>query len=343
MAVNMIGEAAHISGARPTSRRYREEMTSAERSNIRNAIWLCVGHSREIDRDEVKFTIELLHQIKIAHEKRCEHSTPSWQEALNSDLLTTSLDHSLIELVGVDKSDLFAIGPNITCLGELVGFDEGEWRFLVHHFVRGDRNTLVDFIGDFDQYATSDRYVLSNELGDGRSLQAQPSWAKERAGILVRCPVQPRSPRADVACLPSTWALTPDHDLSENWSTVSGLASLPQTIRSSLSLIRGESPMFKTAGSWLVDYYQDFRNSRWFTQIVKLEVIRHAAIPYLDPHSMPQGTPLQCIDRVYNVEALSDAPVKRWLPMRFDLEVHGLGRWQQEIRIMVEGKDRGLK
>jgi hypothetical protein len=71
VAVANIGEAAHICGARPGSRRYVESMTPEERSSIHNAIWLCVHHARLIDRDEATFTIEQLLQMKRGHEALC--------------------------------------------------------------------------------------------------------------------------------------------------------------------------------------------------------------------------------------------------------------------------------
>src|SRR5574337_977426 len=64
----IIGEAAHIEGARPSDRRYNPKMTSEERSNIRNGIWLCASCHKEIDDDPKKFTVELLQEMKKHHE-----------------------------------------------------------------------------------------------------------------------------------------------------------------------------------------------------------------------------------------------------------------------------------
>ncbi|HDR8948035.1 TPA: hypothetical protein ACU967_006135 [Burkholderia contaminans] len=44
-------------------------MSQEQRRDISNGIWLCVAHSREIDRDMVKYTAALLKQFKAAHEQ----------------------------------------------------------------------------------------------------------------------------------------------------------------------------------------------------------------------------------------------------------------------------------
>src|ERR1700733_2530734 len=70
-AVTMIGEAAHICGAAPGSRRYDASMTSEERASIDNAIWLCADHAEMIDRDEATYPVEKLRAMKREHEASC--------------------------------------------------------------------------------------------------------------------------------------------------------------------------------------------------------------------------------------------------------------------------------
>ena len=62
-AVANIGEAAHICGAAPGAKRYDPAMTAEERSEIGNAVWLCSKHARLIDRDDVTYTVEVLHLV----------------------------------------------------------------------------------------------------------------------------------------------------------------------------------------------------------------------------------------------------------------------------------------
>jgi hypothetical protein len=67
-AVN-VGQAAHIKGANPGSARYNPEMTPTERSEVTNGIWLCSKCATLIDRDEKRFTVDLLYSWKRNHEK----------------------------------------------------------------------------------------------------------------------------------------------------------------------------------------------------------------------------------------------------------------------------------
>jgi hypothetical protein len=44
-----VGVAAHIAAASPGGPRFDPAMTAADREDIRNGIWLCQTHAREID------------------------------------------------------------------------------------------------------------------------------------------------------------------------------------------------------------------------------------------------------------------------------------------------------
>ena len=69
--------------------------------------------------------------------------------------------------------------------------------------------------------------------------------------------------------------------------------------------------------------------------ILKLEVIRQAAIPYHDNVQNREYTPLPCIERVWQVELLAETPENHRLPVRLDLDVAGVGRQQYEIPIYI--------
>jgi hypothetical protein len=71
----IIGEAAHIEGARPSDRRYNPRMTSEQRRDISNGIWLCGDCHKEVDDDPGQFTVEWLHNMKKDHEDSVLHSS----------------------------------------------------------------------------------------------------------------------------------------------------------------------------------------------------------------------------------------------------------------------------
>jgi hypothetical protein len=116
---------------------------------------------------------------------------------------------------------------------------------------------------------------------------------------------------------------------------VSGLDALPQQVKTCLSHQKGESPFHRDFGTRFAEYYRLLSGSPWFERYLKLEITRQAAIPYIDPTNNQQYTPLLCVERVFAVELLADAPAKNWLPIRVDLEVKGIGRWQHDLSVCV--------
>lgn len=73
---------------------------------------------------------------------------------------------------------------------------------------------------------------------------------------------------------------------------------------------------------------------------MKLDVIRQAAIPYRERVMNRQDTPLRWVTRVYGFELLSETPKGNRLPVRVDLDVQGLGRWQHDLSIYMPTKEQ---
>ncbi|MPQ72651.1 hypothetical protein [Acetobacter senegalensis] len=321
--VNMIGKAAHIHAAAsgPGARRYLASMTHNERTHITNAIWLCATHADLIDRDEVTYTADVLRAMKSEHEAKCAERQ---RNALSA---------------GEPSPDLIAIGPDIVFVGKFLGVEGEVWSFHLQSFIGGDVHTLITFADCYDKTATSDRFVLVNELGDGRALRAKPSVTRETTGgYTVRCPVFPSAERISAADIPKSWALSDSHDLmtnNGNWTMVSGVDALPQQLKTCLSHQKGESPLHRDFGTRFAEYYNLLSGSLWLDRYLNLEVIRQASIPYIDPTNNQQYTPLLCVERVFAIKILSDTPTKNWLPIRVDLSVKGLGRWQHDLSVCI--------
>jgi hypothetical protein len=318
-AVVNVGVAAHIYAAAPNGRRYDLNMTTAERSNIRNGIWLCSTHSVEIDRDESRYTPDLLKKMRAEHERRAAIELNAGKGAFHG-------------------ADLIAIGPDVVVVGELLGTSGREWSIRIDHFVEGDLRSLITFSEKFDSFDVYDRYLLVNAIGDGRRVKQGPAWRKVGTSVELICDVEEGFPRIDANRLGSTLATNSTHDIdvvNGDLAVISGLDSLPQSIKENLSMLQGESPFHPKAGSRIKEYFDTFEGSPWLQRWVKLEVIRLASIPYRDTLLSKEYTPLQSVLHVNDVEQLDATRTGDWLKFRFLLDVQGIGPWEQEIEIFV--------
>ncbi|THK35169.1 hypothetical protein EHS39_26290 [Ensifer sp. MPMI2T] len=327
-AFAIVGDAAHICAAAPGpgARRYDETMSPEERSGIGNAIWLCPTHARLIDRDEATHTADALRAMKAGREKACAEEIRAGAGTLPG-------------------SGLLAIGPDIVCAGEIAQVMAGSWTLNLKHFVAGDRHAMVGFSGGFASRAAEDRYILSNELGDGRVQSEAPALVMQGGNCMVTCPVAPNVPRIDAQKLGSDFALHPEtNDLyveNSSIARVSGADYLPQKIRALLSMQRGENVFAATAGVRFYEYFEAFKGTFWLPQMLMLDVIRQAAIPVGDGIVIaPWTTPLRCVTRVRGVELLLGSPENNRLPLRVDLDVQGVGRWQSDLEIYMPTRDQ---
>lgn len=150
-ATTVIGKAAHITAASsgPGARRYDALKLPEERAGPSNAIWLCSDHADLIDRDESTYSVERLHAIKRDHE---EATALAVRTGARADLLT----------------GLVAIDPDLICTGKLTSVLAESWTLRLAHFLAGDMHGVVSFIDGFAEMKPEVRYVLSNELVDGR-------------------------------------------------------------------------------------------------------------------------------------------------------------------------------
>jgi hypothetical protein len=83
----------------------------------------------------------------------------------------------------VDLAGSLAIGPDIVCTGEITEIGAASWTLRLRHFLIGDVHALSAFIGGFGLSGFGDRYVLSNELSDGRVLIVAPTLTRQAISI----------------------------------------------------------------------------------------------------------------------------------------------------------------
>ena len=325
-SVTDVGVAAHINSA-AKGRRYAPNMPPEVRKDIRNGIWLCATHSIEIDRDEAKYTANILRQMKDEHERFIADELNAGRGCF-------------------PRSDLVAIGPNIVGVGELLGTAGKDWSIRIDHFVEGDLRALIDFSERFDSIDPYDRYLLDNTLGEGRQLANGPAWRRAGSSIELNCTVEQRFQRVDVRKLGQTMATNAANDLfvkDGNVAMVSGLDSLPQRIKNALSMLQGESPVHPKAGSRLKEYFDAFENSPWLQRWVKLEVVRLACIPYYDRVQQKVYPLVPSVLQVLGVEQIPPERTAQWQDFRFKLDVQGVGVWEHVIAIFVPQGARPLQ
>ncbi|CAI2096379.1 Uncharacterised protein [Serratia fonticola] len=314
-----LGVAAHICAAAPDGPRYDPNMTTEQRRHIENGIWLCVKHSVLIDRDTISYPVEVLHSMKMIHEEAMKLENRSGRGFLQ-------------------HTDFIAIGPDIVGLGELQGSTSNNWSIKIDHFVAGDISKLISFIENYEEQELYDRYLIINALGDGRQLATAPSWRKDGNSIELTCSVKNRFPRKNAKNLGSTFATNASNDIyliNRGIAVVSGIKALPHKIRTTLSLIQGESPFYPKAGTRLKEYFDEFEDSPWLLRWIKLEVIRQSCIPLHDKITNTESTPLECVTKVIDVVPMPSTKEGKWREIKFKLEVEGVGIWEETLSICV--------
>jgi hypothetical protein len=316
MAVAGTGVAAHIHAAASGGKRYLVSMTKEERADVENGIWLCATHARLVDEDDVTYTADRLRAMKRQHEQMMARLVAAAEPAQNG-------------------SELVALGPNVVATGRVSGASAGHWTLTLEHFVTGDLAALTAYASDFANLPRANRYVLANELGDGRVLAAAPVWRTTETGLVVEADVEARFPRIRAEELGTDLMLGPDGDLTPEMAMVSGVDALPQKVQLGLWHQKGDAFWDPEFGTRISEYYVLFGATPWFAQLVKMEAVRMAAIPFFDSFHNNEYTPFQCVDRVLDVLLRSDAPVDRHLPVRVRLEVVGLGEWTRDLTLFI--------
>ncbi len=131
-----VGVAAHITAAAVGGPRYDSSLTPKQRASIENAIWLCQGCSRMIDRDTDLYTAQLLRDWKQQAENRARLRTKGkskFRAIAPSELHT--------RLTPGEKALLRALVEEFGCEVKLhaqVPHEQGGWLNLHAAVVRGE-------------------------------------------------------------------------------------------------------------------------------------------------------------------------------------------------------------
>lgn len=324
-AVNNTGVASHIYAAAPGGRRYRSDMTSEERSDITNGIWLCVTHSVMIDRDEVTFTPEVLFKMKDDHERKIQH------------------EH--LKLPEKAKSELFRLGSQLIFSGKLLSVEPNKWSIKLDEYISGDKFNILNVINCFDDLTKEGKCIISESLSDARLITIPPRMAFTSTGLILELKVSPRTKRISGRNLGSDLALDDTGDfIIENGDIklISGIDRLSQHLMICLSTQKGEVYGQPEIGVNLSEYYNLFKCTTWLERILKLEVIYHSALGPENHFPVERKTTLECIDRVEDFYVVSDILDKDFFTVFISVQVKDYGLWEGEVKIYLDKKAKLL-
>ncbi|MEX3172937.1 hypothetical protein AB4M04_12690 [Serratia quinivorans] len=326
-AVNNTGVAAHIYAAAPGGRRYKREMTSKERSDITNGIWLCVTHSVMIDRDEVKFTPEILIKMKEEHERNIQNEHLKFPGEIEK------------------KQELFRLGSKLIFTGEFLSVELTKWNININEYISGNKFEILNIINYFNDLTNEGRCIISESLSDARLLMTPPRMVFTSTGLILELQVSPRTKRISGSALGSDLALDDTGDLlieNGDFKITSGIDRLSQHLMVCLSTSKGEIYGHPEIGVTLSEYYNLFKHTTWLERILKLEVVYHSAIGQENNFIEERQTTLECIDRVEDFYVVSDIPDDDFFTIFIGVQVKDYGHWEGEVKVYLNKKTKLL-
>lgn len=307
-SVTITGVAAHICAAAPGpgARRYDPNMSPEERSHIENGIWLCASCSILIDRDEHRFTVEKLHQIKYQHE--------------------SSRRIGILEDSG--ENNIIAIGPDIIVLGHIIRSAPERMKIRLSHFVSGSLRELWALEQGFSKWSPERRYVLCNELGFGGLLYGPPVIEKINNSYEIQFALQKQVLRQDARVEISTLC-------RNTLKRISGINAFIQIFECVLGMAQGTCFSNLSLGSDISDLYWRYKGSPWFKNLVIMEMIRLCSIPQLNKSQETPSTPFLVVNRINNVEIPSCKLVDQRLEIFVDFDLEGIGQWKHKLSVFI--------
>ncbi|EPZ8231889.1 hypothetical protein ACXWHK_004687 [Vibrio alginolyticus] len=146
-SVDRTGMACHIFAAAPGrgARRYDPTMSSEERRSVRNGIWMCYKHGKQIDNDESRFTSEILQKWKEVAERRAQIENELGREIgeEHEHLLSLGLAaHNVsIDSVWSNENELIGDALKHSCVEAIWG--KGLVSYLRSFIIEKVRNSFI--------------------------------------------------------------------------------------------------------------------------------------------------------------------------------------------------------
>ena len=231
------GEAGHITAAISGGPRYDSTLTSKQRKDMSNGIWLCSTCSDIIDKDFQNYSVATLRQ---------------WRDLAERDAHQTMMFGS--DGAWFEPTTLVGFGFETVVEAVWLGGGREEWGFGIRRFVRGGEASLRTFIDAAGRGGATD-FVTVESQGDGRVINAAPSWerppARDGFTLKVTVPIEPRPQRSDPKSMGTDLALN-NGDLKivdGNLALVSGVETAKQLIWTVLSTPHEEWILHPELGS----------------------------------------------------------------------------------------------
>lgn len=303
-----IGIAAHISAAAsgPGARRYDPFLSAEQRSSIENGIWVCAGCSSIIDRDEVRFTTSVLHNLRRDH---IEFARLGQQD-----------DHD----VGI-----IAIGPSIYAGGQVQRLNGRNVSFQLTFFLSGTSNDLYSYVSQFSSFDRLEQYVVVSELGHGGLLSGAPEIERNGPFWTLHFTWDEPAPRRSASDLSGMCENTGRFIEGEQYWRQTFQRVLGEPTRSWFANMEG--------GSHFSELYETLRSSVWFEHLLKCELIRLSSVPAAARlGSAATGhPPFECVSHVRDVSVPSHAIESHRLAVNVEFDLQGYGRWSDTLSVFL--------
>ena len=281
-------------------------MTSAQRSDISNGIWLCANCADLIDKDEARFTPDDLRRAKAEHEQ----------------------SRKIGNVSGQGDGDIIAIGPSIVAVGSVLQTGPTGIRVQLAHFVEGNGRDLFSFADSFDRLPEKDQYILLSELGYGNRLLRVPTIAKANGVYEIEFALQEHLTR--ISATSGICGIC-----AETGQLISGMEVLVQNFERTLGMSRGTWFANLEGGSDLSELYWRYKNSPWFARLAMKEIIRLSCLPSFRRNAKETATPLACVNRVIRVEVPTFELVDQRLSIDVEFDIEGSGPWVETLSVFI--------
>ncbi|MFK7749715.1 MAG: hypothetical protein AB8B65_15060 [Kordia sp.] len=174
LKATIIGIGAHITAASEGGPRYDETLTSEQRKDIDNGIWLCANCATLIDKDPIGFPLEMLNRWKSVSEDLINKELSSFKlkeerQSLEVDLvLKNNNSEGVFEPIFIEEVTNFSDKKVLKQLNKKFGFD---YKGVVDSMKTGNllNDHFLNKINSFDDFLDSlngdslDKYSTTKE------------------------------------------------------------------------------------------------------------------------------------------------------------------------------------